>query len=69
MTIPLLGSDRVRVSAHVDVYKNDEQGRPTVLVSTTRPCAECGAPLVGVVISVNKNEQVHAACRKEAGRG
>lgn len=64
MAIPLLGLDsRVRISAHVDVHKNDAEGNPSILVSTTRPCAECGLPLKGVVVQVNENEQAHAACR------
>lgn len=62
MAIPLLGTG-VKLSAHVDVHKNDEHGNPSVLVSTTRPCAECGLPLKGLIVNVNQTQQAHVACR------
>lgn len=61
--LPRTGLERVRISAHVDVWKNNERGEKDVLVKTTRPCAECGLPLTGLIVAINKSEQAHAACR------
>lgn len=52
----------MRITGAVDVFKNDDQGRPVVLVKTSRPCAECGRPLVGMVVNVTPSEQVHTDC-------
>ena len=55
--------DRVRVGAHVDLFKRDPDTGEQVLVSTTRPCCECGFPLEGVIVPVGKEAQAHAKCR------
>lgn len=47
--------------ANYDVWKNDDQGLPSILVHTSRPCAECGHPLTGLVHTYSQ-DQVHAAC-------
>lgn len=56
---------RLRMGAHVDVYKNDENGRPTKhLVQTSRRCPECGEPLTGAVVPLEGHDakQIHVSC-------
>lgn len=47
--------------ANYDIFKNDEAGNPSILVHTSRPCAECGQPLTGLVHTYGQ-DQVHAFC-------
>jgi hypothetical protein len=51
----------IRVGAHVEVFKDDERTGQRILVHTSRPCANCGLPLDGVVIPKGQ-AQVHAVC-------
>jgi hypothetical protein len=53
-----------RIVGHVDVFKRDEDSGEKVLISTTRPCYECGQPLEGVVVPVGGEHQAHANCRR-----
>lgn len=54
-----------KVSAHVELFKRDEQTGKQVLVSTTRPCAVCGKPVdAGIVIPLDGDRQAHADCRR-----
>lgn len=54
--------DRVRLSAHVDVFRRDPDTGEQTLVSTTRPCCECGYPLDGLVVPVGDEAQAHPHC-------
>lgn len=51
------------MEVHVDLFKRGEDGQQ-VLVSTTRPCVECGQPLVGTVVPAGPEQQAHAKCRE-----
>jgi hypothetical protein len=49
-----------KVGAHVDMFKDG------MLISTTRPCQECGQPLVGVVVTDKHGKhQRHLQCPKK----
>jgi hypothetical protein len=65
--LPLLPG-RVKVGAHVEVFKDDERTGQRLLVHTSRPCAKCGEPLDGVVVPEGKKRQIHAVC-PEVPRG
>lgn len=52
----------------MEVFKTDERTGEKILVHTSRPCAECGQPLDGVVIPKG-TRQVHAVCPPEGRRG
>jgi hypothetical protein len=61
LSIPTLRAD-------VDVFKRNPDTGAQVLVSTTRPCYECGQPLVGLVVQVPGSDfQAHATCRRTHG--
>lgn len=68
--MPLFPMPGLRVGAHVELFKEDEETGDQILVHTSRPCGNCGMPLDGVVIPKGKS-QVHAVCpdSKEIVRG
>ncbi len=56
--------------ADVDVFYKDpsDPSAPQVLISTTRPCYECGKPLEGMTVPVPGSDfQAHASCRRNHG--
>lgn len=53
-----------KLSAHVEVYKRDDETGKQVLVHTSRPCPVCAQPLDGTKLVVPAGElQIHADCR------
>jgi len=50
----------LRPGVHADVFARDASGRQ-VLVSTSRPCAECGQPLTGPVVQ-RADKRIHLRC-------
>lgn len=57
--MPLLPG--LRVSAHYDLFKDDVDGK-RMLVQTSRRCHVCGKPLIGAVVPVDGDRQVHIEC-------
>jgi hypothetical protein len=65
MTVMLTpDGQRMRLVGHVDLFKRDPDTGQQALVSTTRPCVECGQPLEGMVVPVGQDQQAHARCRE-----
>ena len=54
----------MRLGAHVDVFKDTENGE-RVLVQTSRTCHVCGRQLTGAVIPVDGDRQVHIECGRK----
>jgi hypothetical protein len=57
----------MKIGAHVELFKRDEITGAQVLVSTTRPCRECGEPVEGLVVPDGESF-VHPECRTNGSR-
>lgn len=64
--LPLLG--RGKIGAHVELFKDDERTGERVLVHTSRPCEDCGFPLVGAVVPTATGQK-HVRCPEGVAHG
>jgi hypothetical protein len=62
---PVVPMPGMRLSAHFDLFKNDEETGEKILVSTSRLCTPCGKPLTGAVVPVDGDRQVHVECARK----
>lgn len=57
------GMATLTIGAHYDLFKDDEDTGEKILVATSRKCESCGEPLVGPVVPVDGDRQIHLKCK------